>query len=161
MTLSRMLTTAAAVMLLFGAAQAFAADAPQSNMEIVREALRADKKALIASNIQLTDAEAKAFWPVYDKYEKDLLTANNKLYQVIEEYALDYNKNKLTDKKALDLVHRYLSAEEARTKVRSSYLKDFSKVLTGLKVARFYQIENKLDAVVRYEMAGQIPLVKQ
>jgi hypothetical protein len=159
MTLSRMLMTASAVMLLFAAPQARAADAPQSNMEIVREAMRADKKALVAANLQLTDAEAKAFWPVYDKYEKDLLTANNKLYQVVEEYALNYNK--LTDAKALDLVHRYLSAEEARTKVRSSYLKDFTKVLTGLKVARFYQIENKLDAVVRYEMAAQIPLVKQ
>jgi hypothetical protein len=154
-----MLTTASAVMLLFAAPQARAADAPQSNMEIVREAMRADKKALVAANLQLTDAEAKAFWPVYDKYEKDLLSANNKLYQVIEEYALNYNK--LTDAKALDLVHRYLSAEEARTKVRSSYLRDFTKVLPGLKVARFYQIENKLDAVVRYEMAAQIPLVKQ
>jgi predicted outer membrane protein len=159
MTLSRMLMTASAVMLLFAAPQARAADAPQSNMEIVREAMRADKKALVAANLQLTDAEAKAFWPLYDKYEKDLLTTNNKLYQVVEEYALNYNK--LTDAKALDLVHRYLSAEEARTKVRSSYLKDFTKVLPGLKVARFYQIENKLDAVVRYEMAAQIPLVKQ
>ena len=113
------------------------------------------------TNLQLTDAEAKAFWPVYDKYEKDLLTANNKLYQVVEEYALDYNANKLTDAKGLELIHRYFSAEEARTKVRESYLKQFSKVLPGLKVARFYQIENKLDAVVRYEMAAQIPLVKQ
>jgi hypothetical protein len=159
MTLSRILMTASAVMLLFAAPRARAADAPQSNMDIVRDALRADKKALIATNLQLTDAEAKAFWPVYDKYEKDLLTAHNKLYQVIEEYALDYNK--LTDAKALELVHRYFSAEEARTKVRESYLKQFSKVLPGLKVARFYQIENKLDAVVRYEMAGQIPLARQ
>ncbi len=161
MTLSRILMTASATMLLFAAPPARAADAPQSNMDIVREAMRADKKALVAANLQLTDAEAKAFWPVYDKYEKDLLTANNKLYQVVEEYALDYNKNKLTDAKGLDLIQRYFSAEEARTKVRESYLKQFSKVLPGLKVARFYQIENKLDAVVRYEMAGQIPLVKQ
>jgi hypothetical protein len=159
MTLSRMLVAASAAIVLFGAPAARAADAPQNTMDIVREAMRADKKALVAANIQLTDAEAKAFWPVYDKYEKDLLTANNKLYQVVEEYALDYNK--LTDAKGLDLIRRYLSAEEARTKVRSLYLTQFSKVLPGLKVARFYQIENKLDAVVRYEMAGQIPMVKQ
>ena len=80
MTLSRMLMTASAVMVLFAAPRARAADASQSNMDIVREAMRADKKALVAANLQLTDAEAKAFWPVYDKYEKDLLSANNKLY---------------------------------------------------------------------------------
>jgi hypothetical protein len=159
MTLSRMLVTASAAMLLFAAPAVRAADAPQSNMDIVREAMRADKKALVATNLQLTDAEAKAFWPLYDKYEKDLLTAHNELYQVIEEYALHYDK--LTNEKALDLIHRYLAAEEARTKVRDTYLKDFSKVLPGLKVARFYQIENKLDAIVRYEMAGRIPLAKQ
>ena len=161
MTLSRMLMAASAVILLSAAPQARAADSPQSNMDAVREAMRADKKAIVAANLQLTDAEAKAFWPVYDKYEKDLLTANNKLYQVVEEYALAYKKSKLTDAKGLDLIYRYFAAEEARTKVRISYLKSFSGVLPGLKVARFYQIENKLDAVVRYEMAEQIPLVKQ
>ena len=159
MTFSRMLITASAAMLLFAAPAARAADAPQSNMDIVREAMRADKKALVATNLQLTDAEAKAFLPVYDRYEKDLLTAHNGLYQVVQEFATHYEK--LTDEKALELVERYLSAEEARAKVRRSYVKEMSKVLPGLKVARFYQIENKIDAVVRYEMAGAIPLAKQ
>ncbi len=161
MKLARILIAAAAALFLFAAPAARSDEPAQNNMEIVREALRADKKALVASNLQLTDAEAKAFWPIYDKYQKDLLTEHNKLYQVIEEYALAYDKNKLDDAKALDLIHRYFSAEEARTKVRSSYVKQFSKVIPGTKVARFYQIENKLDAVVRYEMAGAIPLVKQ
>jgi hypothetical protein len=158
MVLTRMLIAVLAAPLLF-TAPVRAADAAQDNMEIVRAALRADKKALVATNLQLTDAEAKAFWPVYDRYEKDLLTAHNSLYQVVQEFAIHYEK--LTDAKALELVERYLSAEEARAKVRRSYLKEISKVLPGLKVARFYQIENKIDAVVRYEMAGTIPLAKQ
>jgi phage-related minor tail protein len=158
MVLTRMLIAVPAVLLLL-AAPVRADDAAQDNMEIVRTALRADKKALVATNLQLTDAEAKAFWPVYDRYEKDLLTAHNSLYQVVQEFAAHYDK--LTNEKALELVERYLSAEEARAKVRRSYLKEISKVLPGLKVARFYQIENKIDAVVRYEMAGVIPLAKQ
>jgi hypothetical protein len=158
MVLTRMLIAVPAVLLLF-AAPVRADDAAQDNMEIVRTALRADKKALVATNLQLTDAEAKAFWPVYDRYEKDLLTAHNSLYQVVQEFATHYET--LTDAKALELVERYLAAEEARVKVRRSYVKEISKVLPGLKVARFYQIENKIDAVVRYEMAGAIPLAKQ
>jgi hypothetical protein len=160
--LARMLIAAAAALSLFTAPAARSEESAQKkSMDTVREALRADKKALVASTLQLSDAEAKAFWPIYDKYQKDLITANNKLYQVIEEYAVAYNKSKLDDAEALDIVHRYFSAEEARTGVRSSYVKEFSKILPGLKVARFYQIENKLDAVVRYEMAERIPLVKQ
>jgi hypothetical protein len=159
--IARMLIAGAATLFLFTAPAARADEAGKKTMDTVREALRADKKALVASTLQMTDAEAKAFWPIYDKYQKDLITENNKLYQVIEEYALAYNKNKLDDAKALDIVHRYFSADEARSKVRSSYVSQFSKVLPGLKVARFYQIENKLDAVVRYEMAERIPLMKQ
>jgi hypothetical protein len=159
---TRMLIAAAAALFLITAPAVRADESAQKKtMDTVREALRADKKALVASTLQLSDAEAKAFWPIYDKYQKDLLTENNKLYQVIEEYALAYNKNKLDDAKALDLVHRYFSAEAARSKVRSSYVDQFSKVLPGLQVARFYQVENKLDAVVRYEMAERIPLMKQ
>ena len=161
MKIARMLIAGAAALFLFTAPAARADEAGKKTMDTVREALRADKKALVASTLQLSDAEAKAFWPIYDKYQKDLITENNKLYQVIEEYALAYNETKLDDAKALDLVHRYFSAEEARSKVRSSYVSQFSKVLPGLKVARFYQIENKLDAVVRYEMAERIPLMKQ
>jgi hypothetical protein len=156
-----MLIAAAAALFLSTAPAARAEESAQKkSMDTVREALRADKKVLVASTLQLSDAEAKAFWPLYDKYQKDLLTENNKLYQVIEEYSLAYNKNKLDDAKALDLVHRYFSAEAARSKVRSSYVDQLSKVLPGLKVARLYQVENKLDAVVRYEMAERIPLMK-
>jgi hypothetical protein len=159
--IARILIAGAAALLLFAAPAVRSDEAGKKTMDTVRDALRADKKALVASTLQLSDAEAKAFWPLYDKYQKDLITANNKLYQVIEEYALAHNQNKLDDAKALDIVHRYFSADESRTKVRSSYVKEFSKVLPGLKVARFYQIENKLDAVVRYEMAERIPLMKQ
>src|SRR5262245_14433960 len=132
-----MLIAAAAALLLFTAPAARADEAGKQTMDTVREALRADKQALIAATLQLSDPEAKAFWPIYDKYQKDLITANNKLYQVIEEYALAYNQNKLDDAKALDIVHRYFSADEARSKVRSSYVTQFSKVLPGAKVARF------------------------
>ena len=159
MILTRILIAVSA-MLLFVATPVRADDAAQSNMDIVREAMRADKKALVATNLQLTDAEAKEFWPLYEKYQKELLTAHNKLYQVVVEYAQHFQKGDLTDDKALALVDRYLAAEQERIKVRSSYVKPIAKVLPGKKVARFYQIENKIDAVVRYELAGQVPLVK-
>jgi hypothetical protein len=159
MKLSRLLTTAIAALLLSAAPAVRADDASQSTMDIVRDAARANVKALVATNLQLTDAEAKAFWPLYEKYQNDLLTVQNQLYQVVQEYALAYNK--LSDAEALKLVRRYLAAVEAREKLRSSYLSKFEKVLPGKKVARFYQIQNKLQMAADYEIGEQIPLVKQ
>jgi hypothetical protein len=96
-----MLPAAAAALFLFTAPAARADETGKKTMDTVRGALHADKKALVASTLQLSDAEAKAFWPIYDKYQKDLITENNKLYQGIEEYALAYNKRGGDHEKAI------------------------------------------------------------
>jgi hypothetical protein len=154
---TRVLIVAPVVLLLFSGSVC-ADDAAPGDMGFVREVMRADKRALVAANLDLTDTEAKAFWPVYDRYQKDLLATRDTLFQVVEEETLQAVK--LTDKKALELVQRYLAAEAARVQVRSSYLKEISQVLPGLKVARFYQIENKIDAMIGYGLALRVPLAK-
>jgi len=142
---------------LFGVS-AQATETAQNTNEIVRESLRADKKALVATNLDLTKKEAEAFWPIYDRYQKELFEVQSRLFEVIAEYASTVDT--MTDERAKDLVERYLAVEEDRAKIRRSYLSPISGVLPGLKVARFYQIENKIDAVVRFEAAAEIPLVK-
>lgn len=132
-------------------------DPAPNTMDIVREAVRADKKALVASNLTLSEAEAKAFWPIYDRYQKDLFDVQTRLVEVISEYAA--TQDKLTDDSARGLIERYLAVEEERAKVRRSYVDELSKVVPGRTLARFYQIENKIDAVVRYELAAEVPLV--
>jgi len=146
-----------AVLLLLSASVG-ADDCAQGDIGMVREAMRTSKRALVEANLELTDAEAKAFWPVYNRYQKDLGATRESLFQVVEEETLQAVK--LTDEKALELVRRYLAAEAARVQVRSAYAKEISQVLPGLKVARFYQIENKLDAVINYGMATRVPLAK-
>jgi hypothetical protein len=153
---SRGLMAVPAVLLLL-AASVRADDVARDPGGIVREATRADKRALVAANLDLTDTEAKAFWPVYERYQKDLGATRDTLFQVVEEDTLQ--SIKLTDQKALELVQRYLTAEAARVQVRSTYLREIARVLPGLKVARFYQIENKLDAMIGYGMAVRVPLV--
>ena len=124
----------------------------------MREAMRANRRALVEANLELSDTEAKAFWPIYVRYQKDVLPTRQSLFQVVEEETLQAVK--LTDAKALELVQRYLDAEAARVQVRSSYLKELAQVLPGLKVARFFQIENRIDALIDYEMAVRVPLAK-
>lgn len=148
---------AASLALLLFAAPALAEDAAQSTMDIVRQGLQADKKVLVATNLELTEAEGKAFWPQYDAYQKQLFDIQSRLVEVVQEYAA--MRETLTDAQARDLIERYLAVEEDRAKLRRSALASFSKALPGLKLARFYQIENKIDAVVRYDLASEVPLV--
>src|SRR4030095_5488849 len=74
--------------------------AADANMQILRDKVKADKKLVVAANMELTDAESKGFWPVYEAYQKDLQALNERLKKAILSYADDYNNRTLTDEKA-------------------------------------------------------------
>ncbi len=147
-----------AVLLCSVALPVLAQDRPADNMEIVREKIRADKKLLVASNMGLTQAEANRFWPVYESYQKDLGALNARMRRLIQQYAKNYEA--MTDDVARGLVSDYLAIEEYRVKLKESYLPKLRQALPEKKVARYIQIENKIEAAIRYELAGKIPLVK-
>lgn len=140
-----------------GATKGGAAD--KANMEILRDKIRADKKAVVAQNMSLTDAEAKGFWPVYDAYQKDLNVINDKLMTTIKAYADAWNKGPVADDVAKKLINDAMNIEDEELKLKRSYLPKLEKVLPGAKVARYIQIENKIRAVVKLELAANIPLV--
>lgn len=145
--------------LMLAAAPVRAGEADKVNLEILRDTIRANKKALVAANLTLADEEAAKFWPAYDAYQKDLNAVQDRLVKVIQDYAANYKS--LSDEKAGQLVEEYLSVEEDRAKVRRAHLAEIAGALPGRKVARFYQIENKMDAVLRYDLAAEIPVVDE
>ncbi|HXV37048.1 MAG TPA: hypothetical protein VEC18_07855 [Myxococcota bacterium] len=133
--------------------------ADEASLEILRDTLRSNKKAIVDVNLALTDAEASAFWPVYDRYQQELKAVHDRLLRVIDDYAASFDG--MTDEKAMQLVDDYLAAERDRVEVRRAYREPIAKALPGRKLMRFYQIENKIDAVLRYELAATIPVVEQ
>ena len=135
-----------------------AAAQPADNMQILRDKLKADKKLVVAANMELTEPEAKAFWPVYEAYQKELHKINDQLAMTIVAYSKEYNANTLTDAKASKLLDQSIAIEEAETKLKRSFVPRLNKVLPGRKVARYMQIENKVRALVKYEIAGEVPL---
>jgi hypothetical protein len=130
------------------------------NMQILREKIKADKKLLVATNMDLTESEAKGFWPVYEEYQKDLTAINQRIGKLIESYAADYRANTLTDDKAKLLIDELVAIEQAEAGLKASYVPKLSQVLPQKKVARYLQIENKIRAVVKYELAGAVPLAQ-
>jgi hypothetical protein len=129
-----------------------------SDMEILRDKIYADKKLLVAENMELTEDEAKKFWPIYEAYQEDLHKINERMAKVINEYALAYNKGAILDKTAKQLIDQAIDVELDEAKLRKSYVPKLSKALPGVKVARYLQLENKVRAIVRYELASAIPL---
>jgi hypothetical protein len=129
-------------------------------MEIVREAAKSNKKALVALNLQLTETEEKAFWPLYDSFQSSLDRINERLANLIVDYAKEYNARSLSDEKAKQLMADYLSSEEDIIKLKKSSLSKFSGVIPGKKVMAYYQLENKIQAVIRFDLAQQIPLAQ-
>jgi hypothetical protein len=115
---------------------------------------------VVAANMQLNDAEAKVFWPVYDAYQADLQKINQRMGALIKNYASEYNKGAVPNETAKKLVNEMLAVEDAELKLKRSYVPKLEKVIPGMKVARYMQIENKIRAVIRYELAANIPLVQ-
>ena len=130
----------------------------KDQMQITREALKANKKLIVSQNMNLTEKEADIFWPVYEEYQKALRKLNERTAKLIKDYANNYSD--LSDEKAIVLLDEYMAIEEDRLKLRSSYIPKFRFVLLAKKVFRYYQIENKLSAIITFDLARGIPLVK-
>jgi len=139
---------------------AWTQDRPSDNMEILREKIRADKKLLVAVNMGLTQTEAKGFWPIYEDYQTVLQKINRRIRGLLKSYAADYRNKSLTDERARKLIEEFLSIEQAEAKLKGSYVPKLSMVLPAKKVARYLQIENKIRAIIKYDLAAQVPLVK-
>ena len=143
---------------LVAGVRGFAQEKPADNMQLVLEKIRADKKLLVAENLQLTEAEAKAFWPVYGRYQDELFLLRSRTARLITDYAAAYEQ--MTNDTAKKLLDEYMTIEALALKLRQAYLPKFRGVLPEVKVVRYYQIENKIYAALLYELGAKIPLVK-
>src|SRR5215467_12919404 len=152
--------TAVMFMTLALAMPSVAQDKPADNMQILRDKIHADKKLLVSTNMELTESEAQGFWPIYDQYQKDLQKINQRIANVLESYSADFRGKSLTDEKAKKLIAEAVAIEQAEAQLKSTYAPQLSKVLPVRKVARYLQIENKIRAIVKYDLASGVPLVQ-
>jgi hypothetical protein len=154
----RFIVMVLAITLIGFVGSAAAQDKAADNMDIVKEKISTDKKLFIATNMQLTESEAKDFWPVYEAYQAELGKLREREGKLIEEFATNFET--MSDDVAKQLLDDSLSIDSDHEKLRQSYLSKIRGVLPDKKVARYYQLESKIDAVLEYELAKLIPLVQ-
>ena len=155
-TLSRALAIIAMVVVSC-AAPALAQLSETDQLQQLRAEVQADRQAVVAANLGLTDAEGEAFWPVYREYRSEIAKVGDRLQKLIQDYARIYDS--ATEAQARAMVDELMSMQQQQLKVKQRYLPRFRKVLTEVKVARLLQIENKVDALVAVGLAADIPLV--
>jgi hypothetical protein len=152
------LSTALVCILLSLPAPPAPAEEKTDTMEAIRNAIQADKKAYISDYLQLTQAEGKEFWPYYNSYQFDLQKVNERLVKLINDYAKTYQN--MSDQDAIQMVDAYLAIERDQLKLKELYFRTLRKTLPVKKVTRYMQLENKINALVRFELAAKLPLVK-
>ena len=130
--------------------------AEDDDRELAREAIQANKKLVVSANMNLNTNEKEGFWAVYEDYQKDLEKILERTVALIEDYAVNFEN--LSDKKAKELLNSHLKIEADTVKLKKSYLRKFQKVLPAQKVVRYYQIENKIEAIIDYDLVDKIPL---
>jgi Spy/CpxP family protein refolding chaperone len=133
-----------------------------TDMEALRKAVQSDKKALVASTLKLTDAEAKRFWPLYDAYQRDVDLANRRRNVVV--VTLIGRDKPLSDLYARNLATELMAADEAEVKSRRTLQNRLmrgvpTRILPPSKAARYLQLESKIRAVQAYDIAATIPLI--
>lgn len=156
--LMNLMIVALLALLMNSTASVWAQDKPASNLEIIHEKLKADKKLIVAKYMELTESEAGKFWPVYEQYQNDLQTSNERLRKLLENYAADYKS--LTDEKAKSLLDEWIALEQDEGKRRSAFAPKVLQALPPKKAARYLQIENEYRILLRYELAATVPLVQ-
>jgi Spy/CpxP family protein refolding chaperone len=128
-----------------------------TDLQALRTAVKTDKKALVASTIKLTDAEAKKFWPLYGAYQLKLDTLNRRKARAFED--LVSRDKPITDAQAKGLLAESLAIDDEETKAMRAYQNRLNRALPPRKVARYLQLENKIRTVQDYDIAGALPLI--
>ena len=126
--------------------------------ELKKKIMFDQKKLIVLQNMEFTADEGKFFWPVYEDLQKELFQANQRAAKLIVAYASVYQT--LTDDQAAKIVAEYFVIQKSRIAILDSYMQKLAKGLPAKKVFRYLQVENKLAAIARYELAKEIPLAQ-
>lgn len=134
--------------------------AQEEELGQARLLLQMGREDIIRDEIRFSGNEAVAFWKAYDAYHNDLLTVRNRQADIVTAYLVAHRDGIITDAQALRLIEDNLSIKRDLLQVQRKHLKQFRKILPAWKVARFYQLEEKLDAELDVELARFVPLME-
>lgn len=142
---------------LFVPAPSPAAENIVDTLEVLRATYRADRQTLLSTTLQLSESESAAFWPLYRAYRADIDKLGDGLVKLVLEYADVYPD--VPEDRARQILKEYSALEEKLTNKRAWYFQRAAKLLPAVKALRWAQLENRMDLVLRVQLASCIPIV--
>lgn len=149
---------------LLGASGAFAQTATtdqsgtDTDIALLRSDVQAQKTEIIGKTMQLSDTDAKTFWPLYREYANKQQTLGDQRVAIIKDYANQYDT--MTDAQADSLADRLIKFDKARTQLRAEYYPKFKKAIGAKQAAKFLQVDNRLTLIVDLQLANSIPIMQ-
>ena len=129
-----------------------------SDLALTRASIQLRRQAIVTSVMDLSPKEAEAFWPLYREYRMEMAKVGDRVSKLLVDYTGQYDT--LTDEQAKKIMNEWLSIEKAKMNVKGKYVSKFQKILPARKVMRFFQADNKLDAVINAQLASVVPLAR-
>ncbi len=151
-------TSLAALALTLAIAPAAVAQNVDDAIKLGRSLLETGRQAVAAASLELSEAESAEFWPAYREYQSAIARVDDRFVDLIRDYAESYGS--FTDQQAKSMALDHFAIEKDRLKVRKKYFKKFRKMVGEKKAVRFLQVENKMDAIMRFALAEEIPLMR-
>jgi len=142
--------------LLVASLQQASAQSHQDLIEVARSVVTADRKTVVIETMQLTDAEANNFWPLYREYRSAMDKIADDRIKLMLDYAKVYPN--VPEEQAKEMLNTYTNLEQRQVDKRNAYLKKFAKVLPQAKALRFAQVETRMDLVIHLNLAARIPI---
>lgn len=148
------------IVLFSGSSSLFSQTDDSKDMKKLIEDVKADKKKLILAYMDLTAEQTKSFIPVYEEYQVELQSVNERLGNLILDYAGYYNNQTVTDEVSRKMLTELIAIDIKEAEIKGKYSNKLLDVLPAMKVVRYIQMENKIRAAIKYELASEIPLIR-
>jgi len=127
-------------------------------LALSRQEIQTRRQEIVAANLGLPDSLGNVFWPQYREYRGEMAKNGDRLQNLILNYAKNYQS--MTDEQAKQMTDEWFSIQQEQFDIRKKWIGKFQETLPAKTVARFAQIENRLDTIVAAGLMEQIPLVK-
>ncbi|HSE43022.1 MAG TPA: hypothetical protein VLH08_19840 [Acidobacteriota bacterium] len=124
--------------------------------QLQRANLRTQKREIIKKSLSLNSEQSRKFWPIYDKYEAELMKINDNRLALIADYV--NQKDGLSSEKATELINNIMQIQAKRHELKRIYVKEIGTVLTAKQALRLLLLENQIDLQIEAQIASQIPL---
>ncbi len=126
-----------------------------SAIELARTDMTSERNEIVTATMQLKDKDAAAFWPIYRKYEYERSLVDDGRAEVVKEYTEKYST--ISDSDAKSMTQRMLEYDSREITLKKKYFKELSKVLPAITVAKFFQLDHRLDILMAMKVESSLP----